>query len=658
MIIRELRLTNFGIYSGEHVLSFSPRMHSKKNITLIGGMNGRGKTTMLDAILLALYGSHASTVRESGMSYTAYLKRYINKNSSDNSASIELTLDVPFNGEVIEIRLKRAWSGNKNKVADKLKVWRGLYLDDHLAKHWDIFVEELIPLGISGLFFFDGEKISRLAEEEETSETMQQAIKAMLGIDVIDRLLIDMERIVKRKQNEVSNLQNNQEISDLESELKDIVLALREKEQTQSKLNTDIERLSGKLQQREMDFIKLGGNLIESHTALLIEKEKLVKEIALIKAELVNLAGGFLPLLLVTPALSKITESINVEESVKSAKHVDSFFTELNNKFNNLSLPEKTKKQIIAVLSLEREKISCLQQQKLLYNLSPVGIQLIDNVLSKAKKGIEPDICTSLNRLTELETRLEYTETYLLTDLDKTTTDNLLKEIKEISRKIAGLETNLIRINGEISTLTNKKVITEGKLRKALLKNIEEQNAADDGQRIIKYAVKSQEIMEQFKTKVLETKVSHLGEKINECFNFVIGKRSLVSKVEINPCALKLTLYDNNNEVILKSELSAGEKQMLSISILWGLSQCSGRALPVVIDTPLGRLDSSHRTNFVTKYLPNASHQVIVLSTDEEIKDPYLELIDDYICNKYLLDYDDNRKATSVVEGYFQGNAV
>lgn len=115
-------------------------------------------------------------------------------------------------------------------------------------------------------------------------------------------------------------------------------------------------------------------------------------------------------------------------------------------------------------------------------------------------------------------------------------------------------------------------------------------------------------------------------------------------------------MRDYDGGLLLKDQLSAGEKQMFAISILWGLALTSGYKLPVIIDTPMARLDSAHRTNFINRYLPNASSQVIVLSTDEEVYGQYLEDIRSYVNDSYTLIYDDMEKCSSIRPGYFGGD--
>lgn len=104
---------------------------------------------------------------------------------------------------------------------------------------------------------------------------------------------------------------------------------------------------------------------------------------------------------------------------------------------------------------------------------------------------------------------------------------------------------------------------------------------------------------------------------------------------------------------LLKSQLSAGEQQMFAVAIVWALALTSGYKAPVIIDTPMARLDSSHRANFVTKYLPAASSQVMVLSTDEEVYGRYLDLVRDNVVDYYTLLYREEEQCTSIVHGYF-----
>ena len=135
--------------------------------------------------------------------------------------------------------------------------------------------------------------------------------------------------------------------------------------------------------------------------------------------------------------------------------------------------------------------------------------------------------------------------------------------------------------------------------------------------------------------------------------SYLDRKASLVKHINIDPETLDISMQKEDGTELKKSQLSAGEQQMFAISIVWALALTSGYKAPVVIDTPMARLDSSHRTSFVKEYLPAASSQVVVLSTDEEITGNYLDLVRKHILDAYTLLYHEDGQYTSVVPGYF-----
>ena len=100
--------------------------------------------------------------------------------------------------------------------------------------------------------------------------------------------------------------------------------------------------------------------------------------------------------------------------------------------------------------------------------------------------------------------------------------------------------------------------------------------------------------------------------------------------------------------------LSAGEKQLMVISLLWALAICSKKKLPVIIDTPLSRLDSAHRVSLIQTYFPQASEQTIILSTDSEIDHTYYNMMKESVGDEFTLSYSEETKSTSIEKGYFR----
>ena len=115
-----------------------------------------------------------------------------------------------------------------------------------------------------------------------------------------------------------------------------------------------------------------------------------------------------------------------------------------------------------------------------------------------------------------------------------------------------------------------------------------------------------------------------------------------------------MELVNEHNMAIQRKSLSAGEKQIYAIAILEALAKTSGRHLPIIIDTPLGRLDSKHRDKLIEHYFPHASHQVILLSTDTEVDEQYfVDHLKEYISHSYQIHFDGVSKSSNLTSGYF-----
>jgi DNA sulfur modification protein DndD len=171
--------------------------------------------------------------------------------------------------------------------------------------------------------------------------------------------------------------------------------------------------------------------------------------------------------------------------------------------------------------------------------------------------------------------------------------------------------------------------------------------------RTILYAQKAQRNLTQFKAQVVENNIAKLETLILQSFQELIRKETLVQAIRIDPKAYQLQLTGSDGNELSTERLSAGERQLLAVAMVWGLSRASGRPLPAIIDTPLGRLDSKHRKHLITRYFPYASHQVLLLSTDEEINENHLQQLKPQIGRSYYLDYDQKTRTTTVKEGYF-----
>lgn len=198
-----------------------------------------------------------------------------------------------------------------------------------------------------------------------------------------------------------------------------------------------------------------------------------------------------------------------------------------------------------------------------------------------------------------------------------------------------------------------KQVVTQ--IRQKILSFGQNTIAQSNDAHILNSITKVQSTLDQFRQRLTLRKLNQLETTVTKCFLFLLHKSNLVHRIEIDAQTFQLQLYDHQGQQIPKHRLSAGEKQLLATAFLWGLAQISGRRLPIAIDTPLGRLDSSHRTNLLNRYFPTVSHQVILLSTDTEIGRSETEQLhqQNTIARQYLLHYDLGQQQTTIKVGYF-----
>ncbi len=116
-------------------------------------------------------------------------------------------------------------------------------------------------------------------------------------------------------------------------------------------------------------------------------------------------------------------------------------------------------------------------------------------------------------------------------------------------------------------------------------------------------------------------------------------KPELITRIQILPDSnFEVKLFNAQNTEIDKTKLSAGEKEIYAISLLWPLVQVSGKKMPILIDTPFGRLDSIHRRNLTKNYFPKASHQVLLLSQDEEVTGEYYQILKPCLAQEWTIE--------------------
>ena len=224
MIFKELILENFGPYAGRNVINLhTGTEENRRPIVLFGGMNGGGKTTLMDAIRLALYGQRAQCSTRGNLSYSDFLTQSVNnKTSPVDKARIELTIEHIRNDQWIDLKIVRTWTRNPKDGKDSLGIVEEEWPDTALANTWDEYIETLLPLGISNLFLFDGEQVKELAEVEVTPQAVVDSIQSLLGLGLAEKLAIDLDILVSRKRKALANVKQRANLEEIEAKLKQL----------------------------------------------------------------------------------------------------------------------------------------------------------------------------------------------------------------------------------------------------------------------------------------------------------------------------------------------------------------------------------------------------------------------------------------------------
>ena len=262
MILDSIVLTDFGLYSGRQEIDLASPAPDKP-IILFGGLNGGGKTTLLDAIQLVFFGPRAKTSSRGRLAYTDYLSRCIH-NKAPRRASIQITFRHTIAGAEDRYTLRRAWREDASgKCREEFRVLKNDRLAPALADNWAVQVDNLLPYNIAHLFLFDGEQIQRYASSDEAATLVGTAIQNLLGLDLVEQLDRDIRVYERRKGAERLDDASRAQFTGAEEKLRLLRERLAALNQQRAALRTHhIEPLRRDLRGFDDELRRLGGDLV------------------------------------------------------------------------------------------------------------------------------------------------------------------------------------------------------------------------------------------------------------------------------------------------------------------------------------------------------------------------------------------------------------
>lgn len=659
MYFTKVELHNFGIYKGTHEMRLVDKV-GQRNITLVGGLNGRGKTTFHDSILIALYGKQAQKyINERSRSYDRLLLDHINKDASDGETYVAVSLILD---DGTHLRVKRSWAAKGGRAEQHILVEKDGSIDKYLGENWNYYIEEILPFGIARFFFFNNEKITQLADDI-SFEQIKASIKSAIGISTVEKAIDHADEVIRRKKKALEAFEKseiNTGYQEVDAQITSIDDKIAEATKKANALEREFEKVAASLEAREKEFWASGGDLSRSRDAIKLEMRKISAEVEQIRSDILRLAvDASTPLFMCRKLVVQsynAAATLPTSESLRyTSEKISDYHRRIMEGLDTLGLSKadllSVKTLISSILNAQLPQSAEPRQSQ---RMSATTIMLYKRLISEVFQSITQKIDQLIVQEETQENQRMSLDAHLGTADEKTLAMQLFYALKSLEADKAIAEAERKRQSDMIESLHRQRDVLVAK-RVQLMKAIaEKEHANDDNARIVKYAAMSIVALNEFKVRLQREKIAQLSQTATQCFRSLVEKDSLIRAIKVDTDNLDVTIWGSDGKEVLKTQLSAGEQQMFAVSIIWALALTSGYKAPVVIDTPMARLDSSNRANFVTKYLPAASSQVVVLSTDEEINGRYLDMIRGNVADYYTLLYNEDAQCTSIVSGYFK----
>lgn len=641
MKISRIKFENFRIYKGINEIKFSPQ--SNKNISIVAGKNGFGKTTFLTSLIWVFYGKMMSEVEDkyrkdikTSGGYDKFLKTLLNrdvKSNSDTESDASFSIEVELTDILIptipckSVVLKRSYDLKTEK--EDLRIFID-GLENELTKEvgYEVFINDFIlPREIAKFFFFDAEKIVSLAEAQSKAElrNLSKAYSEVLGIKKYEDLKKNLDTLLtKLRRSGASPQQQTKliELVDQEKELNGLIdintdkVTIIEKEVLNHKINSD------NLQEK---LIREGNGItLEELQQMKIDRDTLKEKSIEIKSNLKKLLG-IAPLVIAGKKLATLNKQLINEHKTQSntidkdllLEELTAFSKSILDKLNLLELDVNSKSKVEKVLNgtlSEKESIVDNKEgDKILLDYTNEQFRGFEAVYNNIKGAFSSQFNTVIqevknNRILlsrvhqsirQAEARKNNPLASKLRD-EKTIIDhkveNLIQDKIKLIEELGGLKTNLT---------SNNKVLSEYEKNFKLINTDQK-----------KFEV-TEKLLQKITTiikKIKEDKKYSLQKSILLGLNKIMHKEDFIYDVRVNVLddVMDIDLLDKNGDVMDKNSLSKGEQQLYATALLKALVDESGIKFPVFIDSPLQKFDKYHSKNIIKEFYPAISEQVVL----------------------------------------------
>ncbi|MFC6441562.1 DNA sulfur modification protein DndD [Bowmanella sp. JS7-9] len=660
MKFRKLSIENYKSFQFPTEIHF-PDSENGKSIFLIGGMNGAGKTSIMESINYCLYGGKADEI------FRAINRKEIAKGNA--AVSFELTAELDDGSELI---VKRSWSSGviespkAKDLNERLVVVKdGKRVSVQNQQMWQDFIRATVPPGITQFFFFDGEKIQEIAADDHSEVRLKSSLEAALGIQNINQLSSDLLYLKQEERKGFVEI-SDEDLTFKESELKKEQAKYTRLNRERDEIKEDLTAFKEQYDEAKKRFQATFNRDPESRDAIREAEKRRIQtsnRLGQLENEIRGLCEKSLPFSLLGGFFDGIRQQIENERESLQGEAIKEHAEELAKKivrvveepepiYNERLSDEKMVELEKRIFNLLREGDAQAATDKLL-NLSDRDAARILQKIEELENSDVFLIKPLVEEKQELEVELKKIESSLnsgsATESEQELFGQLQEEMESCATQI-GRKTEQLRILEEDILSLEKKV---REIEFEIEKLYEKHNVSKEKSDFINECDAIAGLLNQFIVRMRKSKVHLLQEKTFEMYKLLSSKSGLIKDITIDEKSYEVKISDRNGHEIKKSGLSAGEKEVFALSLLWGLSQTSQLNLPIIIDTPLSRLDSTHRDNIIRNYFPNAGDQVIILSTDTEIDENYFKVLESHLSGAASLVFNHQQELTTLKTGYF-----
>lgn len=651
MIIRSVAVHNFGVFRGRHEIDFTPQGPDRP-IVLIGAMNGSGKTTLLEALKLALYGRRATDLSRGSRNYDEFLAESVHRGVPlTDGAAIEVTFTLLAGGQDCTYRIVRSWSGMSGQVRESFEAYVEGVLDPVLSEGWNEHVESILPVRLAPFFLFDGERLETLADPARARDFLANAIDALLGLDIVDRLGDDLRAVERRvREGVVDSPDDEAELAKLQAQLEVSNREAQHLVQRCGELTNELERARRATSQAQRELEAMTGDLPARTLSLHKEHASFSGRRSDSLAKLMGLAYEDGPLILLQGV---------IQETLKSAAPDD---------LNPQLLAERDR-QIVAAMQRKRFAADVLAQVEAILledisqrsALSPgsVGAQrsLLAEALQRARFA-EQHAVGLLRSLEESESELSRIDELIRALPTMQSLEPLVAAVREGEAAAVAIEVEHRVAKEALERVRRGREAADSRMQGIYASALDRAKQKRYASKLITRAGEMRKTLEAFRLRMAARHAATLGETVLEAFQCLHRKLDTIARILVDSRTFEMSLFDETGRRIDPGRLSAGERQLLAVAMVWAILKAAGRPLPLWIDTPLGRLDSVHRRHLVERFFPFAAPQVVLLSTDTEIDSEAHALLGPHVAHAYRIEFDPATRASTCAPGYFLEQAA